>query len=1703
MEVGFADALIPEETRAELEDVLRGIAVEPPDYGGDRTGRWVEPVERITVLQRIPGGRSGADVLDVELERSAPGRVDRRVIKVDTFAKITKEWLAFRDHLAPSQRTLVIPIDAISRRVLDGADEVTLLPDRAAIVYYHAADYASTPGQSTETLEILARGAIKKTTDVNAVVAVLDSLLPRLTASLYTDRVTTKTKRTLRSFNSGLGPDIILEVDRAGGPHALKYQDPVPTSLGDMRRYQSDVLTASTIIDPDEASSRPIALGDTIFLKDLSAGRLVDGVLAAHLGDTTVTIQPAPHVNEDLSLANMCTRTNFDVIGKTVGLRAHDHWQRVERSWPSVTANRDGVGMHDVFVEHPFRLVHTLLTEDHAGRVISTTHGDLNPRNVLRVGDQVFLIDFARTQRAQPLLADFAWLELCLMRDVIAPELDWPELVLLQRTLAVASRLSGLIPDDMAAVEPLLGDNQVARAALAVLWTIRRHARKCYPSDGRRPWWRDYLTHLTLAGCRTLKWPDTEHDEPAARAVVSCCGVAAEWIDQPNPYRRWSSTDIVALIRNVAPLLRTEGAGVAEALAELVNAAERLPEQQTGIWNILETTRAAVTTSTYAADARQTLINLHDDHDLFISLDAYIPLEGHLSDPRLRTPFQDASIHPSPTTYGYGHPTVDHDADEGASEQADVMQLITGQARVVVLGGAGSGKSTVVRELQFQLASAVNNAAGDQEPVTGALRPLMPVLVRASDVVQAAKALGPDASPGEVLRKAAKVPVPDSMLSIGAVHVAVDAFNELTTDSKKIAAQWVRATGRDFRHTPVLVCHRTFEYEQKLLPFPTVVLLPVTTEQARRYIEDMVRINKADDAADRAATLCRMLLDNPEHQQVQDLAKTPLFLWMIVKRYVDTESLPSNIGALFDDFARWYMEERHHHRPDEQMPTRRFPYPVKVQVLETLGRYLVEHGNITEIDESDAIATLAAATPTIEDPDGVMTEIVASEMLHRSGSSFRFLHQSFQEYFAALVFAREADDTQLLRDRAMVFAWREPLRIMLGFSGDRPELTDRLIRFALRADARFAAKLLRASENPPHSAVATFVDAQRNTLTLWNAGEHDWEAAAQALAYHDTPDALAVLQQVATDGDHPLTARIIAFDALADGARHVEEGNRLEPASLTATVATLLADDTPAPLRAAAIRAVGKNRLMSLTLRIGDLVDDGQPWPVLSAAADALQLMGVELSGGRRNHYLHGCAARLLMIEDELKRSRILSEVTLFELEKERRLLLPHFTDPARLDILLPRRFSYGLATLTSWSHWLASPGGNTDDYPPELPHILFDDVETEELLSLFADPNTDDLLVAAAAHRLITGRPETDAALVSSLLQLVTANSSVTRLLAVATAVAHAGPTLPPGDLAAIDALIRNILDQFREELAEPLAALVQSLDPHRDKQIVLSGVACDWLNMNGFSHVAEWWPFHRAWATIHPTMEEYEFLLLGDEEERWVAISHMAGYAYVLDASKPFQITITESSKNAFKDIWRTPETIQFTNLANFFLACTSADICDFLDELTAFARNPPAAAKAPRSVFKQTYGTIEIVELAHMLGAIGYLGRVAFQNDQAEIAKRAYDYLREFDSTDQHHSVRRGKLVGLGYLGDWMPLLSALDIDDPLLPAAAANTVSMWVPGPFTPGGYSEPQQIAGWIATQLTRPDVSLTADHRSTLSAMKDQLETRLGRHIVL
>ena len=99
------------------------------------------------------------------------------------------------------------------------------------------------------------------------------------------------------------------------------------------------------------------------------------------------------------------------------------------------------------------------------------------------------------------------------------------------------------------------------------------------------------------------------------------------------------------------------------------------------------------------------------------------------------------------------------------------------------------------------------------------------------------------------------------------------------------------------------------------------------------------------------------------------------------------------------------------------------------------------------------------------------------------------------------------------------------------------------------------------------------------------------------------------------------------------------------------------------------------------------------------------------------------------------------------------------------------------------------------------------------------------------------------------------------------------------------------------------------------------------------------------------------------------------------------------------------------------------------------------------------------------------------------------------------DEERSIVVGLCTGLGYLGEWEPLLTHLGPGEPWMHKAAENVFEHWVPTPLD-GAPEQAQREAAarWIVRRLST-DHTLAPEVRSTLEGIKDKLETKLGRHI--
>ncbi|MCP4692556.1 MAG: hypothetical protein GY859_31215, partial [Desulfobacterales bacterium] len=330
---------------------------------------------------------------------------------------------------------------------------------------------------------------------------------------------------------------------------------------------------------------------------------------------------------------------------------------------------------------------------------------------------------------------------------------------------------------------------------------------------------------------------------------------------------------------------------------------------------------------------------------------------------------------------------------------------------------------------------------------------------------------------------------------------------------------------------PVIACHRQYNYVPGLLPFPVVTLQKVETNQARDYVYNYLREKKTPDRQKLARRLVKLLLDDPMHEQVRDLAQTPLFLWMIVERYRQTGDLPQSRGALFETFSKWHLEQLYHEAHSELTETS-YPYRDKALLLGALGYELVQRRE-TSLPEKEVARLVPRQIKNRWRK--VLEEIVSSEMLIRDGKKLRFLHQSFQEYFAARCFLQtEAGDPGAVAQKVWQFGWHDTFTVLLGFAGDETEVVSRIIEEALKVNPILTARCLRMAEQPDQRLLHRFVQAQEDVLLNENAGKFAHERAARALAEHGRGKARACLWRILSSPDAPGESRIAVLQRLAE-----------------------------------------------------------------------------------------------------------------------------------------------------------------------------------------------------------------------------------------------------------------------------------------------------------------------------------------------------------------------------------------------------------------------------------------------------------------------------------------------------------------------------------------------------------------------------------------
>lgn len=809
VDVTFGDVPLPDDIRAGIAAVLRRIPA-------DGAGSWPAGVSHVHVDRLLDAGLSGASAVAQLLVHRGTQRLIR-VVKCGSAEEMAQEWLAYARYVEPYTNILCTHVEAASPGAVNLAKAMP--GEFECVVYDHVAQHAGEPDQDVEMLQEVARAAYRGDgVETDRCETVVTTLFGRAHQAFYNRN--TNGASSLRALNRDLGPDLVLEVDALSADGNPSLGRPTEDEYRAAVRYPDQVRNGG-----DLETGAMVALNDLTVLSS-------DGLLTGGRDDVSVAVQGVP------AAFGAAIGSRFSVYGRVVAARAKARWDRLVDRFGDLRRADGGVVACGVATADPFAVLPHVLDHRPYGWIHAVVHGDMNVRNVLLMGRDPYLIDYARTRDDRPLLTDFAWLEVGLVRDAFAGG-GYRDLVRLQRWLALACRLldAGVAkPDALDLCLRLLAGEQ-ERAAFRILFALRHQVRECAHKAGERNWWPVYTAQLVFAAHRTFKWPDDLQGDGALQAGFAVAAVAAEWLPAGRPFQHWPDKQLTDAFQAMGH--RVAQASGAEAMVLALQFVSELDAR--GVRDLqyerrIEQMRTALVRTWLGREAERVVVE-SDDRE-FIEPWA--------------TPVTWPSNVDEPMAYGNSTP---------------VLSLAADAEELVLLGEAGAGKTTIARKLRRRL--VLDQLKTDSSPWRGR----SPVLLWAPDVARLLQA--GSATTKDILRSLVADAFPTDLLTVGAAHLIVDGMDELTPQDRAAVARWLVDVRAVLPRVPVLVCARPHDHDPDALPFPAVLLDGLDTGQVEDHVIRLVA------SGDLTPVQARMILDFPWRGDGPERRRTPGSLDML------------------------------------------------------------------------------------------------------------------------------------------------------------------------------------------------------------------------------------------------------------------------------------------------------------------------------------------------------------------------------------------------------------------------------------------------------------------------------------------------------------------------------------------------------------------------------------------------------------------------------------------------------------------------------------------------------------------------------------------------------------------------------------------------------------------------------------------------------
>ncbi|WP_326807820.1 NACHT domain-containing protein [Streptomyces sp. NBC_01186] len=383
------------------------------------------------------------------------------------------------------------------------------------------------------------------------------------------------------------------------------------------------------------------------------------------------------------------------------------------------------------------------------------------------------------------------------------------------------------------------------------------------------------------------------------------------------------------------------------------------------------------------------------------------------------------------------------EAAQEAGPPLPADRALAGRERVLLRGGAGSGKTTLIQWL------AVATARQEYDEHLAHLLGRVPFVLPLRRVVREGLPPTPDRflhAVGSSLAGSQPPGWADRVLGAGRGLLLVDGVDELPEREREAVRRWLRELAADFPGNLWLVTARPSAVREDWLGpegFAELSLAPMSRADAAAFIR---RWHCAADADPGAAEA--LLAAIRSSGDLRRLAVNPLMCGLLCALNRERRgALPYGRRELYDAALSMLLERRDTERGIAAPDDLRLSKETRIQILQKLAHWLIRNDR-AEMNRADAVAQVGRALAVMPQLRAE-PETVFRHLLERSGllnepaeGRVAFVHRTFQDYLGAKAVVEEGD-FPLLLDNARRAQWEDVVRMAVALG--RPAERERIL----------------------------------------------------------------------------------------------------------------------------------------------------------------------------------------------------------------------------------------------------------------------------------------------------------------------------------------------------------------------------------------------------------------------------------------------------------------------------------------------------------------------------------------------------------------------------------------------------------------------------------------------------------------------------------